>query len=599
VIRENYSLREDLVQKSTGLFKAGTKSKLIALLVSTSFALTACGGGGSPATSAPPPVVAPPPPPVVQVSPAFRTETSTSRFLNKATFGTTHGEIQSLADTEVSDWIISEFNKPASLYLADILALIEATPEGDFFPPRRVSDLYLDAAIAGDDQLRQRMVLALSEIVVVSHESDLDNYPDALAHYVDILSTNAFGNYRDLIGEITYSPAMAVYLTYLRNRKGNIESGRVPDENYARELLQLFTLGLVELNLDGTPKLDGQGNPIEIFDNTDITGLAKVFTGLSTEGSDFWRIRQDPTSTHKPLVVFPQHHSELEKSFLGTTIPAGTTGEESIETALDTIFAHPNVAPFLSRQLIQRFVTSNPTPAYVRRVATSFENGQFALPDGRSVGTGVRGDLGATIAAVLLDDEALQDRATAPPEFGKIREPIVRFINWARVFGETTPDSYEEWSLGNGQAIGQMPFASPSVFNFFRPGYVAPGAATGAAGLNAPELQIINESSAIGYINFINAFIYDFSGTRSDDPDAGVNADYSNLVPLADEPQDLVDRIDLVLTGNSLSSDTKTRMVNLLNEIPISTEAADEDRLSRILLSVTMAMTAPGYTVQR
>jgi len=581
------------------LFASNFKSLLLVMSCTSSLALAACGGGSSPVSTAPPVVTTPPPPPPVQVSKAFLTETSTSRFLNQATFGPTYSEIQTLADTEVSEWIVAEFDKPATEYLPGILQLIEDTPEGDFFPPRRISDAFLDGAIAGDDQLRQRMVLALSEILVVSRNSNLDNYPDAIAHYVDILSNNAFGNYRDLLDDVTYSPAMAVYLTYLRNRKGSESSGRVPDENYARELLQLFTLGLVELNMDGTPKLDSNGDPIEFFDNEDITGLAKVFTGLSTEGSDFWSVRADPTSTHKPLVVFPRFHSELEKSFLGTTIAAGTTGEDSIAAALDTIFEHPNVAPFLSRQLIQRFVTSNPKPAYVERVSNAFETGQFILPDESVVGTGDRGDLKATIAAVLLDEEAVQDRSAMPPEFGRVREPIVRFINWARTFEETTPNAYEEWSLGSAQAIGQVPFNSPSVFNFFRPGYVAPGTETGAAGLNAPELQIINESSAIGYLNFMNSFIYDFSGTRSDDPDAGVNADYTDLIAIADDASVLVDRLNLVLTGNNLSNRTKSRMVDLMNEIPVSTEAADEDRYSRVVIGITMTMSAPEYIVQR
>jgi uncharacterized protein (DUF1800 family) len=575
-----------------------TKRALLTALLASSILLSACGGGNAPGGSSTTPTTTTPPAPP-PVSKAFSTEETTSQFLNKATFGASFSDVNSLADTEVSTWLLSEFNKQPTEYLQPILDEIAALPEDDDLHSRRVPDLFLEAAIAGDDQLRQRMVFALSEIIVVSRDGSLDNNPDTMAHYVDILSKNAFGNYRDLLEEITYSPAMSTYLTYLRNRKGDENKGRVPDENYARELMQLFTIGLVELNLDGSMKLDSQGQAIETYDNDDITGLARVFTGLSTKGSDFWDLKADPTGQYNRLEVFDRYHSELEKSFLGTTIPADTPGPESIATALDTIFNHPNVAPFLSRQLIQRFITSHPKPAYIGRVSAAFEAGLFTLPDGRTVGDGRRGDLQATLAAVLLDDEALQDRSLAPSDFGKVREPILRFVHWARAFGETTPDVGDEKIFKYGASIGQHPFSAHHVFNFFRPGYVAPGTATGEAGLTAPELQIINEASSIGYINFINEFIYDFSDTYSNDPDGGVNADYTSLLAIADDAQALVDRLDLVLTGNSLSAESKSRMVELMNEIPISTDAADEDKLSRVLIATSMTMTDPSYIVQR
>ncbi|NNC38983.1 MAG: DUF1800 domain-containing protein [Hyphomonadaceae bacterium] len=588
-------LWEGSVANVSKLYKSNVRTQLNALLFASSIALSACGGGGS-SSSAPPTAGPPPPPPV---SKAFSTPETTSVFLGKATFGGTETQVATLADTEVSDWIVSEFAKPAHEFLPEILQEIEALPDGERLHIRRIPDVFLDHAIAGDDQLRTRMVFALSEILVTSIEGSLSNKPATMAHYMDVLSTNAFGNYRELLEDVTYSPAMAIYLTYLRNRKGNPEKGRVPDENYARELMQLFTIGVVELNLDGTPRLDGSGNQIETYTNDDIVGLSKVFTGLSTQGSDFWSINEDPTGIYNPLVMFPNYHSELEKTFLGTTIPAGTSGDDSIDQALDIIFNHPNMAPFFSRQLIQRFVSSNPNPSYVQRVSAAFEAGTFTLPDGQTVGDGRRGDLKATLAAVLLDDEALQDADNAPAEFGKIREPILRFVHWARIFGETTPDAGDERLLKNGNLIGQFPFSSKSVFNFYRPGYVAPGTATGEAGLTAPELQIINESSAIGYINFINEFIYNFSSTYSDDPDGGVNADYSSLLEIADDEQALVDELDMLLTGSSLSNESKTNMVNLLKEIPISTEAANEDKLSRVHLAVSMTMTDPGYIVQR
>ncbi|MCF6275790.1 MAG: DUF1800 domain-containing protein [Robiginitomaculum sp.] len=586
---------------SLALWIRGRVFTLIFILTFPIF-LSACGGGSTPAPPPPPP----PPPPPQQVSPGFKTETSTSQFLSRSTFGATRAQINALTDTEVSDWLIDEFNKQPTLYRARISDLLLALPQDELLSANSVTNLYLDEAIAGNDQLRQRMVLALSEIVVASSDGVLNGLPATMAQYVDILSGNAFGNYRDLMEDITYSPAMSVYLTYLANEKGNMATGRVPDENYAREILQLFSIGLVELEMDGTPKTNGQGQQIDTYDNSDITGLAKVFTGLSLQDSNFYNIfRNCPDfqkcpRLHQPLEMFEQFHSELEKTFLDLTIPANTNGTDSIQMALDEIFSHPNVAPFISRQLIQRFVTSHPKPQYVRRVATAFESGRFTLPDGTAVGAGQRGDLKATLAAVLLDDNATRLPSQTPSDFGKIREPMLRFINLARTFGETTPDSEDEWRLRNmTRYLGQHPFKAKHVFNFFEPEHVAPGTQTGAAGLTIPELQIVNESSAISYINFINWFIYDTSPTRSGDPDGGVNVDYTAQLALADDAQALVDNLDLLLTGQQLSNVTKDRIVELLAEIPVEAGSEDEDRISRVRVAVSMVMTSPGYLVQR
>ncbi|MCF6221033.1 MAG: DUF1800 domain-containing protein [Robiginitomaculum sp.] len=579
------------------------RASMLGLVLLAPLVLAACGGGGS----SPEPTQPPPPPPVGQVSKEFKTESSTAQFLARATFGVTKAQIDALTGTEVSDWIKAQFDKQPILYRTRITDRLAALPGNETLRDYHLTNMFLDDVIAGDDQLRQRMVLALSEIIVVSSDGALTSFPETMAYYVDILSENAFGNYRDLLEEITYSPGMAMYLSYLRNEKGDMASGRVPDENYAREILQLFSIGLVELEMDGTPKTDGQGQQIDTYDNSDITGLAKVFTGLSLEGTNFHQLYRDCPSLRKncprvyqPLEMYETHHSELEKTFLGLSIPANTNGTESVQMALDEIFNHPNVAPFVSRQLIQRFVTSHPKPQYVRRVATAFESGRFTLPDGTVVGAGQRGDLKATLAAVLLDDNATRLPSQTPSDFGKIREPMLRFINLARTFGETTPDSADERRLRNmTQYLGQHPFKAKHVFNFFEPEHVAPGTQTGAAGLTIPELQIVNESSVIGYINFINQFIYDTSPTRSGDPDGGVNVDYTAQLALADDAQALVDNLDLLLTGQQLSNVTKDRIVELLAEIPVEAGSEDEDRISRVRVAVSMVMTSPGYLVQR
>ena len=249
-------------------------------------------------------------------------------------------------------------------------------------------------AIEGEDQLRQRMAFALSQILVISHAEGnlLFEVPNTVAHYQDILVSNAFGNYRDLLEEVTYAPAMGEYLTYLQNIKGDAATGRMPDENYAREVMQLFSIGLVELEQDGDVITQG-GIPVEVYDNTDVTGLAKVFTGLSLSGDEFFFDFRTlpPDALHSPMQVYPEWHSELEKTFLGTSIAAGTGPAESIDLALDALVDHPNTAPFLARQLIQRFVTSHPEPDYIGRVAAAFSEGQYTLPNGTIVGDGRRG----------------------------------------------------------------------------------------------------------------------------------------------------------------------------------------------------------------
>ncbi|MDH3993813.1 MAG: DUF1800 domain-containing protein, partial [Gammaproteobacteria bacterium] len=262
--------------------------------------LTACGGGGGSGSvttgdappAAPPPAPAPAPAPAPE--PIALTPTEASRFLSQATFGPNSDAIDALVDSGLEDWLTDELEKPATLHLEYVLSRFPA--DGNFFDEQgnplpqivyTASDSFWEKSITADDQLRQRMAFALSQILVVSSQSDLFRAPQTLAAYMDVLTEGAFGNFRDLIENVTYSPAMAVYLTYMRNEKADPSSGRVPDENYARELLQLFTLGLVELNPDGTPTQGPDGAPIELFDNSDITGLAKVFTGLSFSGTSF------------------------------------------------------------------------------------------------------------------------------------------------------------------------------------------------------------------------------------------------------------------------------------------------------------------------
>ncbi len=293
--------------------------RTILLLLACSLALAACGGGSGGSSNG----ITNPPLPSADPASATLIEDNTeaSQFLARASFGGTNADIAELAGSDAADWLAREFNKAPTFFLGN--TLLRQEPDGDI-SSRVPSDLFWQAMIGANDQLRQRMVFALSQIFVISQNS-LFGEEAAVAAYMDILSRNAFGNYRQLMEDVTYSPVMARYLTYLRNRRGDPNTGRQPDENYARELLQLFTIGLVELNLDGTPMLSG-GQPIETYNNQDIVGLARVFTGLAYRGEDnFFRTpsRNDP-DRYGQLIIYPEQHSELEKSFLGVTIPANT-----------------------------------------------------------------------------------------------------------------------------------------------------------------------------------------------------------------------------------------------------------------------------------
>ena len=582
-------------------------------------ALVACGGGGSdaPISVAPPPAPVPaptpappapaptptptptptPPPPsgATKTASTMETEAHVADFLALASFGSNSGQQLALKETDAADWLTAQFEMAPTLYLHKLQSRFESGEEIDQTEHR---SNFWNAMVESPDSLRQRMVFALSQILVVS-DMDMGSVPLTMSHYMDVLSKNAFGNYRDLLDEVTYSPAMANYLTYIRNRKGDPETGRMPDENYAREIMQLFSIGLVELNMDGSPKTDGNGKPIETYTNDDIMGLAKVFTGLAYKGGGFWD--RDADAAYSRLEAYPDKHSELEKSFLGKTIPAGTGPEASIEAALDHIFDHPNVAPFLSRQLIQRFTMSSPTPDYIERVAKVFESGHFTAPNDVVFGTGERGDLEATLAAILLDESVLPGTVRTR-EQGKVREPILRWVHWARAFNVDQVHASNEWTLlysDSSKRFSQRPFGSPSVFNFYRPGFVAPGTETGKSGLTAPEFQIVHEGAATGYVNLMSDFIRDQSDAVNPDWKT-FSPDYSYELSIVDDPEALINHLDNLLLAGRMQAATRERIGLVLDEMPIryDTEHTEEDKFARVAVSITMTVTDPAYTIQ-
>lgn len=521
-----------------------------------------------------------------------------SRFLAQATFGPRMADIDSVSQSGYSAWIDAQFAKPQTLHLTPVTAYLNTLPVDSQKGQTAFQWSMWKNFATGDDALRQRVAFALSEIYVVSLNSNIAfGYPRGPANYLDMLGAGAFGNFRTLLENVTYSPMMGLYLSHLKNQKENAATGATPDENYAREVMQLLTIGLYELNQDGSLKLDGAGKPIDTYSNADVSGLAKVFTGLSWAGPDTSASRfggggspVDADKEIKPMQAYNQYHSISQKQFLGVTIAASGTADTNgdVRIALDRLFNHSNVGPFIGKQLIQHLVSSNPSPAYVSRVAAVFNNN----------GSGVRGDMKAVIRAILLDPEA---RATpvSTSANGKVREPIVRLVQWMRAFNARSAAGpfLNGTTSDPATQLGQSPMYSPSVFNFFRPGYVPPNSRVGGAGLIAPEMQITNETSIAGYLNFMRGVVNAGLGTRT----GGVNdiqADYTAELGLSVNPDMLVDRVNLLLTGGNLSSGTRALIVNAVASVNIGTSNPNADMRNRVNLAIFLTMATPEYLFQ-
>jgi uncharacterized protein (DUF1800 family) len=557
----------------------------LAALLSTAM-LTACGGGGSgsggssgvtPSNPAPPIVTPTPAPTTPPPAPLPPTPAQASRFLAQASMGATREQIARVQAVGYAAWIDEQMAMAPSTSRWDAMvaggfnALSFKNSESGIEPAvwRKL--------ISSPDTLRQRVALALSEIVVAAVDGFVGTGWKAFsgAAHMDTLEAHAFGNYRALLQQVSLSPPMGEYLTFRGNLKANATTGSLPDENYAREVMQLFTIGLVQLNLDGTPKM-ANGAPVETYGLDDIAGLARVFTGWDYDAT---RAETDlPDFKRKPMIQVAGRHETGSKTFLGTTIGAGVDGPTSMTQALDAIYAHDNVGPFISRQLIQRLVTSNPSPAYVARVAAAFNNN----------GSGVKGDLKVVLKAVLLDSDARGSATLASPTFGKQREPLLRFVAWARAFKANSPTN--AWAIGNttdpSTRLGQSPLRSPTVFNFFSPSYAPASAAMVSAGMVAPEFQITNESTVVGYLNYMQGVIRNGVGD--------VKADYSTLLPMVDNTQNLLDELNLVLASGQLSSATLMVMKSALDTMSITTDAA---KLNKMYAALTLVLAAPEFIV--
>ena len=559
--------------------------------------LVACGGGdsiGPAATELPSPAQA-------------------SRFLAQATFGPSLEEVRRLERIGYSSWIDDQFAKPARSHRAYLEARAAAiggmglgVVENDLF------ESFWGQAVGGEDQLRQRVAFALSQIFVVSLvDPVLAELPIGVADYLDLLGREAFGNFRTLLESVSLHPMMGVYLSSLGNRK---EDGtRVPDENFAREIMQLFTIGLYELNLDGSLKVDSAGAPIETYTSADVGGLARVFTGWSwyagPSPADRTELRFDGRDPHPDRAwramqpydagtAINLYHSPSEKNFLGTSIPAGSPAdtEADLRLALDRLFAHPNVGPFIGRQLIQRLVTSNPGPAYVQRVAEAFNDN----------GAGVRGDMKAVIRAVLLDPQA---RGAGPidPHHGKLREPVLRLANFLRAFNSrSTSGRFLQIDNTDDPAtrLGQTPLKAPSVFNYFRPGYTPAVDATTAEPLVAPEMQLVSQVSVAGYLNYLRTWV-------TSDPSRDIQQDFTTETGLAEDPERLIEHLELLLVGGDMSPALREQVVDAVESrgLPepernaagaiVNLDQIEHSRRDRVAIAIYLTMASTEYLVQR
>lgn len=590
----------DLDEPSTERLLAGAGA--VAATALSAAALTACGGGdagGAPGVN--PPVGG------VGTSPNASgyhyvmpgTDEEAARFLLQAQFSASDTDIASVRELGYAGWLARQVALPSGATGWDWL---NGQGYGDVLNPANYFDssspgdyMVWNQLIAAPDPLRKRMALALSESFVVSLSGlNFSWRSHAMAHYWDTLAAHALGNYRNLLEAVTLNPAMGYYLNTKGNKKENA-SGRQPDENYAREVMQLFTIGLHQLNLDGTARTDGAGNKLDSYGATDVSNLARVFTGYDFDLSQNVNtlIPQTGGGTRSvgnaafarlPMALTESNHSTLAATFLGANVPANTPGPAALKTALDTLFNHPNTAPFFCRQMIQRLVTSNPSPAYVARVAAIFSNN----------GSGVRGDLAQVFSAILMDDEARAPAGLTQPEFGKLREPMVRLVQWARTFDVTSTSG--AWKIGDlsnaATQLGQSPLRSPSVFNFFRPGYVPPSTDL-SAGVVAPEFQLVSESSVGGYLNYMMGVIS--SGLNA----ADMNSVYTSELALVTDAAALVQRINLLLCAGQLSAANQSLMVNALNATPVTAASTSTLKRNRICAAVLMVMASAAYLIQK
>ena len=541
--------------------------------------VTGCGGGGS--TSAPAPTI-----------PVLASAADAARLLDQATFGVTASDVAHVQSIGIGAYLDEQLSAPASQYsgysytphtpLSNCLT-DPATPTDasslcarDRYTPFQVQRDFFAHALKDSDQLRQRVALALSQIFVVSSIEIYEAY--GLAAYQNLLLNDAFGNFHTLLQDVTLSPVMGHYLDMVDNDKPDPANGTMPNENYAREVLQLFSIGLYQLNPDGSQQLDSTGAPIPTYTQGTIEGFSAVFTGwtyppLPGATSDW----NNPVNFDGTMVAFASHHDDADAKPLlnGYTVPPNQTPEQDLTNALGNIFNHPNVGPFIGKQLIQHLVTSNPSPAYVARVAAVFAND----------GTGVRGNLAAVVRAILMDAEARGDQAPTS-EFGHLREPALFITSTMRSLGGQSDGVYLRSA---SSSMGEPIFSPETVFNFYPPSYALPGTQT-----IAPEFGIDNAATALARANFLNAVIMQ-SGAAPDPTVTGSTGTSINLAPYASktDPSALIAQLNQALMHGSLAADASAVILAAVQAVS-STEPAAPARVASYLI-----LSSGQYQVER
>lgn len=532
-----------------------------------------------------------------------------SRFLSQATLGSNFEEIEHVSNIGIEAWLQEQFELPHGSFMDrydEIYAATQTLISSDNHSNQYTSFVFYDFIFNDSDYLRQKVAFALSQIFVVSKNSLLSGENDALMTYYDFLYQGAFGNYRDMLENVTFSMAMTQYLSHFQNQREDVVGNTLPDENYAREILQLFSIGLNKLNLDGTPMEDADGNFMPTYDIENIAELAKVFTGIGglikgdgTENDYFFENNID---FRFPATVFDDYHSIGAKNiFDDVIIPEGQSGMDDIQQALDEIFNHPNVGPFIAKRLIQHMVKSNPTPAYVKRIAMIFNNN----------GQGQRGDLKAVVEAILLDPEARDCSWIEHPENGKLIQPIERFTTLFKAFDISSP-SDTLWLRDNddyGPKLKQSYLNANTVFNFFSPFY-AEDEIIAPQNLLSPEFQILDGISSIEYLNEIEDALEKKPFSNRTAPNSTgtymtTNNDDEPILDFTDEIQlyntsglsDLIDRLDLLICRGQLSQDVKDIISNTIDQNILNVNNYDvNDVVHDILYYIFLS---PNYVIQK
>lgn len=524
------------------------------------------------------------------------------RFLAQATMGANRSTIDSVAKLNFEVWIDQQFAESPTYLRPLIQEIYDTTFQrylaggGDTLDfPVNPTHEHFDYAwwqvnMTNNDLLRQRVAFALSEIFVISFNSELKRHGKGVSGYYDMLIENAFGNFEDILTDVSLHPCMGFYLTHLNNPKSNPAQFIHPDENYAREMMQLFSIGLYELNQDGSRKQDSQGNDIPTYDNDDIKEFAKIFTGLGAGATvempdtiiePAFGQRINIIDMAEPMVMYDEYHEPGAKYLLnGFVVPAGQTGMEDVNAAINHLFNHDNVGPFIGQQLIQRLVKSNPSPAYVSRVAAAFNDN----------GAGVRGDMKAVIKAVLLDEEARTCEWYNDDVQGKLKEPIIRYTHFARAIGGYSDDGkYWNYGFDYNDDAGQHPMYSPSVFNFYWPDF-QPIGPIGNEGYFAPEFQSYNSRTSIGFVNFVNEWAVNERLLRtSENPEGLVFTKLDDLFEYAEDTEILLNELDILLTNGMLKDDTREIITTIVDPV--------EDDIEKVKLTIYLMVISADYNI--